>query len=72
MSDSFVPDFTPASHGQSLEHLSRPSLSYWQDAWIRLRQNTRAIISLYIVVGLALFTLAGFLKRLKSINQCIF
>ena len=71
---SFTPDYTPASHGHSVEQLSRPSLSYWQDAWIRLKQNTRAIISLYIVVSLALFTLAGPLlwqvdPALQDLNQ---
>lgn len=41
------------------DQLTRPSLSYWQDAWLRLKKNTRAIISLYIIIGLALFTLVG-------------
>jgi oligopeptide transport system permease protein len=59
MTTSFVPDFSPAEHQLGVEQLSRPSLSYWQDAWIRLKQNTRAIISLYIVIALALFTLIG-------------
>jgi hypothetical protein len=52
-------DFTPELSTDSLEQLSRPSLSYWQDAWIRLKKNTRAIISLYLIIGLALFTILG-------------
>lgn len=52
-------DFKPARVTVHAEQLSRPSLSYWQDAWIRLKKNTRAIISLYIVVLLGLFTLVG-------------
>ncbi len=52
-------DFEPASSTVHAEQISRPSLSYWQDAWIRLKKNTRAIISLYIVIGLAFFTLLG-------------
>lgn len=52
-------DFAPLEKSGSVEHISRPSLSYWQDAWLRLKKNTRAIISLYIVILLALFTLAG-------------
>ena len=42
-----------------VQSLSRPSLSYWQDAWIRLKANRRALISLYIVLGLLVFTLFG-------------
>ena len=30
--------------------ISRPSLTYWQDAWIRLRKNKVAIISLSIII----------------------
>jgi oligopeptide transport system permease protein len=74
MNTRFVPDFTPAKHQLGVEQLSRPSLSYWQDAWIRLKQNTRAIISLYIVIALALFTLVGPLvwqvdPALQDLNQ---
>ncbi|HBX38797.1 MAG TPA: hypothetical protein DEG76_16580, partial [Pseudohongiella sp.] len=39
--------------------LVRPSRSYWQDAWQRLKANKRALVSLYLVVGLILFTFAG-------------
>lgn len=52
-------DFKPARVTVHAEQLSRPSLSYWQDAWIRLKKNTRAIISLYIVMLLGFFTLVG-------------
>jgi hypothetical protein len=52
-------DFTPLAAEQRRQQLSRPSLSYWQDAWIRLRANRRAIISLYIVIGMLMFTLLG-------------
>lgn len=51
--------FTPIDHKQQVQGLSRPSLSYWQDAWIRLKANRRAIISLWIVIGLLAFTLVG-------------
>lgn len=30
--------------------ISRPSLTYWQDAWIRLRKNKIAIVSLSIII----------------------
>jgi oligopeptide transport system permease protein len=51
--------FEPLMGGQRVQSLSRPSMSYWQDAWIRLKANRRAIISLYIVIGLLLFTVLG-------------
>lgn len=38
---------------------ARPSLSYWQDAWIRLKANRRAFASLIIVILLIAFTLVG-------------
>lgn len=64
ISNERMPVLSPEDFGKldtsgSLEQISRPSLSYWQDAWLRLKKNTRAIISLYIVILLAFFTLAG-------------
>ena len=52
-------DFEPIHADREVHVLSRPSLSYWQDAWVRLQANRRALISLYIVIGLAAFTLIG-------------
>jgi oligopeptide transport system permease protein len=52
-------DFEPLHADQEVHSISRPSLSYWQDAWIRLKANTRAILSLYIILGLMAFTLIG-------------
>ena len=52
-------DFQPAAAAESAATVSRPSLSYWQDAWIRLKANRRALFSLCLVIGLSLFTLAG-------------
>ncbi len=54
--------------------IARPSLSYWQDAWVRLKKNTRAIISLNIIILLAIFTLIGPLvwqvdPALQDLNQ---
>ena len=54
-SDNFQPlHVTERKHGPT-----RPSLSYWQDAWRRLRANRRALVSLYLVIGLLVFTLLG-------------
>ena len=52
-------ELTPVAVEHIAEVLTRPSLSYWQDAWIRLKANRRALISLYIVIALLLFTLLG-------------
>ena len=52
-------DFEPVAVERQRQTISRPSLSYRQDAWRRLKANRRALTSLYIVVALALFTLAG-------------
>ena len=51
--------FTPLKTEQDTLGITRPSLSYWQDAWRRLRDNTRAIWSLYIILALLAFTLLG-------------
>ena len=52
-------DFAPAAHRGERAGQMGPSLSYWQDAWRRLRANTRAVVSLVVVVMLALFAVAG-------------
>lgn len=52
-------DFEPIARVGVESGPTRPSLSYWQDAWIRLRKNKQALVSLGIVVALAVFTLLG-------------
>ncbi|MFM7121664.1 MAG: hypothetical protein ACKOZX_15710, partial [Gammaproteobacteria bacterium] len=52
-------DFAPLARATLPDALVRPSLSYWQDAWRRLRSNRRAVVSLGIVIGLFLFAFAG-------------
>jgi len=59
MTDIASSEFAPLQEQKEVHAISRPSLSYWQDAWIRLKSNRRALVSLYIVIGLLLFTLAG-------------
>lgn len=51
--------FKPVSLGADVEQRSRPSLSYWQDAWLRLQANKRAFVSLFVVVGMVLFAFVG-------------
>lgn len=39
--------------------LSRPSLSFWQDAWRRFKKNKQALLSLILAAALSLFVLLG-------------
>ncbi|MDR1558911.1 MAG: ABC transporter permease, partial [Clostridiales bacterium] len=44
--------------GSGLNKVVRPSLTYWQDAWIRLRKNKVAVASLIVLIiyiGMAIF-----------------
>jgi oligopeptide transport system permease protein len=52
-------DFAPLPPHAKVQALSRPSLSYWQDAWRRLRHNRRALASLWLVAALIAFGAAG-------------
>ena len=52
-------DFLPVGAQRDVHGISRPSLSYLQDAWLRLKANRRALASLYLVLGLLFFTIAG-------------
>jgi oligopeptide transport system permease protein len=52
-------DFARAEARGDAQRIVRPSISYWQDAWRRLKRNPRALVSLGLVVALALFTIAG-------------
>ena len=52
-------DFESVRTGEAVQVISRPSLSYWQDAWVRLKGNGRALFSLYLIVALLAFTIAG-------------
>lgn len=52
--------FRPAKKMEAeLQQLSRPSLSYWEDAWIRLKKNRKAIASLYLVTAIIAFSVLG-------------
>lgn len=43
----------------SLTQITRPSLTYWRDAWRRLKQNRIAMISLCIIILLVLIAIFG-------------
>jgi len=51
--------FEPLRREATAAKLTRPSLSYWEDAWIRLKANRRAMLSLWIIIGMLAFTLFG-------------
>lgn len=53
------PDFAPAARSGTLQKLSRPSLSYWQDAWLRLKRNKQALVSLFLILFLLAFIAIG-------------
>ena len=40
-------DFAPLTEHRDGERLDRPSLSYWQDVWRRLRSNRRPFPSIW-------------------------
>lgn len=52
-------DFLPANRAGLTSGLSRPSLSYWQDAWRRLRKNKQSLASLFVVSSLLAFVFLG-------------
>ncbi|MGN7387645.1 oligopeptide ABC transporter permease [Sporosarcina sp. SAFN-015] len=41
------------------ERITKPSLSFWQDAWLRLRKNKAAIVSMIILVLFIIMALIG-------------
>lgn len=52
--------FTPAHVDPSKsEKISKPSLSFWQDAWLRVRKNKGAVVSLVVLVILLLMAFVG-------------
>lgn len=52
-------DLVPIVQRPDVHGISRPSRSYWQDAWSRLKKNRRALLSLWLIVGLLAFALLG-------------
>ena len=59
MSSMSPSDFERITDHNEKEAISRPSLSYWADAWLRLKANKRALFSLYLIITLLLFTVVG-------------
>jgi oligopeptide transport system permease protein len=58
---NFTPplDFSRAEKLNQSQQLSRPSLSYWEDAWLRIKKNKPALFSLALVSLLIIFVTVG-------------
>ena len=41
------------------EKISKPSLSFWQDAWLRIRKNKAAIVSMFILLFIVFMAFVG-------------
>lgn len=53
-------DFEPATDEEKESFMeAAPSVSYWQDAWRRLKRNRVAMVSLYIIGIIFLFAFVG-------------
>ena len=52
--------FTPVAKQVShQEKVTRPSITYWQDAWRRLKKNKFAMAGLYLLIGISLIAIIG-------------
>ena len=53
-------DFPKASAAEKEDFIQqRKSVSYWADAWRRLRKNTVAMVALCVLVAIMLFAFVG-------------
>ncbi len=53
-------DFDSASQDEKEDFIQdRPSVSYWSDAWRRLKKNTVAMVALGVIIFLILFAFVG-------------
>jgi len=41
------------------EKIAKPSLNFWQDAWLRVRKNKAAVVSLFVTILLVVMALLG-------------
>lgn len=48
-----------AIDNESAERITKPSLSFWQDAWLRLRKNKAAVVSIFVLLLLILMAFIG-------------
>nr|WP_229745351.1 ABC transporter permease [Pullulanibacillus pueri] len=58
--------------GKEAEAVVRPSLTYWQDAWNRLRKNKLAMTGLVVLIILILLAIFGPIISLHSATKQVF
>lgn len=45
--------------GSHSEKISKPSLNFWQDAWLRIRKNKAAVVSIFVLLFIILMSFIG-------------
>jgi dipeptide transport system permease protein len=61
--------FQPVDNQKSADLIVRPSMTYWQDAWRRLKKNKFAMVSLIIIVLLIVMAIIGPMIRPFSFSD---
>jgi len=51
--------FEPLKTEEEKNEIVRPSETYWQDAWRRLKENKVAMVSLFVLIALVLLCIVG-------------
>lgn len=61
LSKPFSEEFSPlsASKKEQQNELIRPNITYWKDAWRRLKQNKMAMLGLYVIIFIVLLSILG-------------
>lgn len=60
LADMSAADFEPASREEREDFIQeRQSVSYWKDAWRRLKKNVVAMVALGVIIFLVLFAFVG-------------
>ena len=52
-------DFAFTGTQEKQNQILRPSISYWQDAWRRLKKNKSAILSIIILIVIVIMCIIG-------------
>ena len=54
--DKFAPAIIDATIS---EEINKPSLNFWQDAWLRIRKNKAAIVSMVVMALIIIMAFVG-------------